>query len=195
MSISIELTRNDLNIRPWMLEEGGALDLDECPNCWEKTAHIERYMFALSCVGKYNKIIDFGCGVGFGSELLYRGENGVVGLDTSVAALKLARSRRPYISFVDNMVDFSDFSVCTCLEVIEHLNSPEVFIDSLNVKQLVASVPVIPTTDLNEHHKHNFTVKTFKQLLDRKYYVIDSLVQTLPAHINPSVLTCFCIQK
>src|ERR1043166_389255 len=71
---------------PWILKEGGALDLDSCPDCWERNAHLERYAFAAR-VCRNMRVLDFGCGVGYGSEILACAGNLVTAVDTSELAL------------------------------------------------------------------------------------------------------------
>lgn len=29
-----------LNIAPWILSDGGSLDVDGCPDCWERRSHM-----------------------------------------------------------------------------------------------------------------------------------------------------------
>ena len=68
-----------LETAPWMLSDGGALDVDTCPDCWERRAHIERYVWAGKvCTGM--RVLDFGCGVGYGSEMLMEAGAARVGM-------------------------------------------------------------------------------------------------------------------
>ena len=58
------------------------------PDCWERRAHIERYKFAcMVCSGM--RVLDFGCGVGYGSKMLAEAGNTVIGYDPSDRALAI----------------------------------------------------------------------------------------------------------
>jgi SAM-dependent methyltransferase len=181
---------------PWILADGGALDIDRCPDCWERRAHIERYVFACR-VFRNARVLDFGCGVGFGSEMLVRAGNTVRGLDQSIQAVSLAMSRHNN-EFPRTMLDFTmfssdlrttiDFDGCVALEVIEHLEDPADFIATVPAKHLVASVPVRPTKDSNHHHKHDFTVESFRALVETRFEIKSWWVQIEPFHNSPSIM-------
>ena len=90
--------------------------------------HKVRYRFAQQfTVDK--KVLDLGCGVGYGSNILADAAREVVGLDISEEAIEYARKNytRPNLEFrVDNALHCSlesgSFDVVVCLEVIEHLD-------------------------------------------------------------------------
>lgn len=95
---------------------------------WE---HLQRYAFAARyCRDGYG--IDFGCGVGYGTEILARaGATGVIGIDIDPDAIEAARCRSvpSNASFCVDLEEASalrpggyDFGVM--FEVIEHLPNP-----------------------------------------------------------------------
>lgn len=145
--------------------------------------HVQRYRFASRFVqGK--KVLDAGCGVGYGCKLLAEaGAAAVVGADLSQAAIATAQQR-----FRDARVEFvcddcesllqvnGSFDVVVSLENIEHLQQPARFMQRLS--QLIrpegvfiCSTPNIPEAlnpgyrSENLYHTHEFTVEHFRSFL------------------------------
>jgi SAM-dependent methyltransferase len=173
---------------PYMLADGGALDVDRCPDCWERRAHIERYVWAAK-VCKRMRVLDFGCGVGYGSEILAGdADNIVVGIDTSKAALDLLVERRPdcVVQIGDRVKADWQFDSCVAFEVLEHLDAPGTFIQTVKARHLIASVPVRPDDD-NAHHKHHFTIESFKTLVETRFKIVSWWLQLEPYHNYPSI--------
>jgi 2-polyprenyl-3-methyl-5-hydroxy-6-metoxy-1,4-benzoquinol methylase len=87
--------------------------------------HQARYRLALNLVPG-RRVLDAGCGVGWGSELLrLAGAESVVGVDLSEDALADARRRAPACEFVPGdlqKLPFEDgeFDVVVCMEALEH---------------------------------------------------------------------------
>src|SRR5262249_531566 len=96
--------------------------------------HEKRYRFALPyCAGK--RVLDAGCGVGYGSTLLAQTADEVVGVDVSEKAIAYARERyaRPNVEFrVDDLLaprlDDASFDVVCSLETLEHLTDRDAFL-------------------------------------------------------------------
>lgn len=162
----------DIDLWPYLLKEGGALDVDNCPDCWERDAHIERYLFACRVLSNM-RVLDYGCGVGYGSEILWgRGANEVTGYDPSSEAIAACyRNRRQFVKlmFTDKLWGWDPFDGCIAFEVIEHMDDAESFVDSVPARHLVCSVPIIPTVGQNPHHKHDFTDESFRRLVERRF--------------------------
>jgi SAM-dependent methyltransferase len=98
--------------------------------------HQVRYRFAAPHVGG-RRVLDAGCGVGWGSALLLEaGATEVVGLDLDPDAVTDARARVPDASFVvGNLLDlpFDDdsFDLVVCFEAIEHTGDTARTLDQL----------------------------------------------------------------
>ena len=182
-----------LETAPWMLSDGGALDVDTCPDCWERRAHIERYVWACKvCTGM--RVLDFGCGVGYGSEMLMEAGNTVTAVDASERALELATLHHPgpaYLrnEYVDEYLQYcrdKPFDACVAFEVLEHLNDPEHFIDTVPARHLIVSVPV-RAEDNNPHHKQHFTSWDLRAMLLRRFWLHSFWRQIEPYHWEPSI--------
>lgn len=135
--------------------------------------HLVRYLFAAqSSTGK--KVLDLGCGTGYGTHLLAENASRAVGLDSSGQAIEYARERykRENLDFVAGdcgSVPFSDgeFGLVVSFEVIEHLEEHERFLSE--AKRLLApeglfmvSTPNKKTyTDLRRGYRNPFHVKEF----------------------------------
>ncbi|WP_338824291.1 methyltransferase domain-containing protein [Bradyrhizobium septentrionale] len=104
------------------------------PGTWSELAayeHLPRYAFAKShSVAK--RILDFGCGTGYGAAAMSNVANHVLAVDLSEGALEFARRQHkaPNLSFervADLCAGFTDrqFDRITCFEVIEHLDAAD----------------------------------------------------------------------
>ena len=181
---------------PWMLADGGALDVDECPDCWERRAHIERYVYACRAfVGM--DVMDFGCGVGYGAEMLAAAGNRVTAVDSSVEALQIAKLRRAHlpIDFLDHIPGRHKFDAVVALEVVEHLDDPAKFINRIWARHLLVSVPVRPTVGANPHHRNDFTLDGFTALLEQHWQVTVRWIQVEPFHDAPSIGVWLCKER
>lgn len=98
--------------------------------------HQARYRLALPHVAG-RRVLDAGCGVGWGSKLLLEaGADAVTGLDISEEALADARVRAPGVEFVHGdlqALPFPDgsFDVVVCFEALEHADDVLSTLDGL----------------------------------------------------------------
>jgi SAM-dependent methyltransferase len=145
--------------------------------------HEKRYRFAQEyCAGK--RVLDAGCGVGYGSALLAEAAAEVVGVDVSSEAIAYARSRyaRPNVEFrVDDLLaprlDDRSFDVVCALETLEHLADRDRFLrEVVRVLRddgvLVCSTPRVDETvesPDNPFHCVEYSREDFETLLSRYF--------------------------
>ena len=102
-----------------------------------------------------------------------------LGVDLCPESIAYARRRygRDGVEYrVGDAMQFEDsegFDTVVCLETVEHLPCPDRLIDNLASLLrpggvLVATVPTTPSVDVNPHHLHDFTEKSFRQLFARQ---------------------------
>ena len=149
--------------------------------------HLKRYEFARPyCVGK--RVLDAGCGVGYGSAFLGEAAASVVGVDVSGEAIDYARAR-----YGGENVEFAvgdlqrlehgdaAFDAVVAFEVIEHLSHPERFVAEAGRVLKPDGVLVVSTPradrghDLpdNPFHEREFAPDEFEGLLRESFGHVD----------------------
>jgi|GEM_PF-675856 len=89
--------------------------------------HLFRYKFACKQAGK--RVLDLGCGYGYGAQMLYKEGREVVGMDISKEAIAYARNNYPgpeYLMGSADKIPYPDdyFDSVVAFEVIEHIEEP-----------------------------------------------------------------------
>ncbi len=169
---------------------------------WIWAHHLRRYEFACANVeGK--AVLDLGCGIGYGTEMLSRrgGAISVLGLDIFSKAIDEARAAAD-----DHGVDFavadlddsealdpyrSMFDIAVCFEVIEHVRRPRVLLENVATTLRDDGLLIISTPNrrlnspwrgplddpLNEFHVREFLPREFERLVKRSFVVQQRLGQ------------------
>jgi len=157
--------------------------------------HIARYAFAAR-LARYKRVLDVGCGTGYGSAELGRVATQVVGCDISAEALVYAH--RHYASSKVHFIQ----AACTCLplnsasfdlvvafELIEHLADWRTFLEETRRVLDRSGQCVISTPNkyyyqesrgpagLNPYHQHEFTFEEFRKELEAVFPHVSFFLQ------------------
>jgi glycosyltransferase involved in cell wall biosynthesis/2-polyprenyl-3-methyl-5-hydroxy-6-metoxy-1,4-benzoquinol methylase len=172
------------------------------PGTWSEIAayeHVPRYAFAAAlAVGA--RTLDFGCGSGYGADMLAQTASSVVGLDVSEEALSYASSdhRRDNLSFLHDLtlgasLPAGAFDVITCFEVIEHVDADTQPLLIASLRRLLAyggklliSTPNPEMTALygaNPYHLHEMTLGEFRALLAAEFRHVKFFNQSVHASV------------
>ena len=165
-----------------------------------KLEHCGRYIFSKDFVLKNNikSVLDISSATGYGTEVLSKVCNNVVGVDKNEEYLKLARRRKiKNAKFLKHDFNFGilkseKVDLIVSFETIEHIENTENFMKSIqkNLKKngyLLLSVPNEKYEQLDEfgnivylYHKHVFSKNQISKLLaEHGFEVIDLLGQSL----------------
>lgn len=171
--------------------------------------HIQRYRFAIRKIGSNKKVLDLGCGTGYGSGLLYKEGNEVYGIDVSQKAVDYAKRNYPgpkYICCSAERLPFKNnyFDAVILFDVIEHVGNPErtldeiyrvlkedgdLFISTPNtrhfgsaLKHFLLGKPYLKKVHIdNIYHVKEFYYDEFKSLLkNHKFKIIFQYGQPFP---------------
>ena len=146
--------------------------------------HISRYSFATELIKPNEKILDFACGIGYGSFLIAESSISaeITACDISMEALDYARKnfKRSNIDYQQNDCDkptlpANYFDTVVSFETIEHLKNPKKFICSL-FKCLRPGGKIFiscPNQDIEpfDRKKYRFHFKHYKESEIRKILV------------------------
>lgn len=131
--------------------------------------HIARYKFASQWV-KGKRVLDVGCGVGYGSRwLAEHGAESVLAFDLSADAIEHAKTHYAHeriafeVASAENF-DFGErFDVVTCFELIEHVNAQAEVIQCIRRALKEDGVLVISTPRALEQKRTHFHTKEFSK--------------------------------
>ena len=151
--------------------------------------HWARYMLAAQLApGK--RVLDAGCGVGYGSALLARsGAAEVTGVDLSSAAIAAAGSSAPEnTNFILGdltklPIDDASIDLVVCFEVIEHIAQQEQLLDELRRVMAPGASLLLssPNRDVylsgNPHHVRELTPAELSGLLEARFVHVDMMHQ------------------
>jgi len=174
---------------------------------WEShlPEHEQRYEFAAARLIAGARVLDAGCGVGYGTALLAdRGAGSAIGVDLSAAALEVARSRfdRPNVRWIrEDCVELREagragpFDLIVNFENLEHVGDPARFLDRVAsllapdgvflvstpnrtaMNRLHGARPDAPTA--NPFHEIEFSAAELRDLLTKRFGSVVLFHQTM----------------
>jgi SAM-dependent methyltransferase len=143
--------------------------------------HVARYRWA-AALAEGKRVLDAGCGTGYGAELLTReGAASVVGVDVDAEVVDAAqRDGSGAVTFAaadlrELPEDLGTFDLVVCFEVLEHIDEPEAALDRLAASLAPDGVLVVssPNRDVNPpdnpFHKHEYTPAELAEALSSRF--------------------------
>src|SRR5713101_2509215 len=172
------------------------------PGTWSKITeyeHLPRYVFAQKRA-QGARVLDFGCGTGYGGALLADVAKAVVGVGIDPSALRWATQfhnksnlKFELCSDLGKKLPAESFDLITCFELIEHLSEDAQREFMENARRLLApggelliSTPnpvVTVNYGENPYHLHEMDETEFRSLLESRFRYVEILGQW----IRPSV--------
>jgi SAM-dependent methyltransferase len=151
--------------------------------------HMARYWWA-SQFANGRKVLDAGCGTGYGSNILAEtGATEVTGVDISAPVIEAAKATAPpgtefEVGDITSLaLDDGSVDLVVCFETLEHVDEPERALDELarvlsSDGLLVVSSPnrdVYPPG--NPHHRREFTPDELEEQLRRRFGQVELMRQ------------------
>ena len=146
-----------------------------------------RYEFVAPYV--HGRLLDLGCGRGYGFEVLLPKSDGQVGIDISPSFLHEARNSLPAVLFACAEGDALPLANCSfdsvvAFEVIEHAQNDQVFLDEIRRVARQDALIAISTPNrlissggslkpLNRFHNREYTADEFYKLLKGKFSSVE----------------------
>lgn len=139
--------------------------------------HVARYEWAakvISEIGHGKTVVDFACGIGYGTQIIAQHAKLVGGYDASAEAIEYARQHYAHERVLYAVTDGNDpppikADIAVSFETIEHIRDPRPLLRALaaGCTTLLASVPnesVFPWQNHAFHFRH-YTAAQFEHLL------------------------------
>jgi SAM-dependent methyltransferase len=161
------------------------------PDLWNE--HLARYAFAAR-FAEGRRVLDAGCGTGYGSAELARAAASVTGLDVSREAIEWARGHYPTPAFLNGScaaLPFraGAFDLVVAFEVIEHLHQQTSFLAECRRVLAPDGLFIVSTPNTlyyaearatagpNPFHEHEFEAAEFEAALRAQFANVSLLLQ------------------
>lgn len=122
-------------------------------------SHAKRYVWAMLVCADL-RIVDLGCGTGYGTEILSWTALSAVGIDNDPDAIEFAQANFYDARFIqadlETMSDLQPADLYVAFELLEHLERPKRLIELVGGKPLLWSLPI---NSPGEFHKQTFTLR------------------------------------
>lgn len=149
--------------------------------------HVARYEFAARRIVPGSRIIDFACGIGYGTRILAAAGHAARGFDIDGEALEYGREHyahpRAQLGYGNGRAPagLGEADAAVCFETLEHLEDPRPLLKALRqaAPMLIASVPnedVMPWLQApgigTSFHFRHYTRREFQKLLQECGWVV-----------------------
>ena len=150
--------------------------------------HVARYDFVAEQLPNGCRVIDFACGVGYGTRIIADAGNVALGYDIDADAISYARRYYGTDSAIFFQADgnkpaiLGEFDAAVCFETIEHIEDPRPLLKALHAcaPVLYASVPnenimpwQISRGVVTAFHFRHYTPSQFEELLNSCGWQVD----------------------
>ncbi len=162
---------------------------------------------------KNKNIVEIGCGTGFGANFLAMESKSVVAIDSDKFAIEECQQyfQRNNLTFISSSIEsftsIQKVDTVICLQVIEHLNTPEILlkktVDLLKKNgHFIISTPNAATQSYNEnpYHIKEFTASELKNLLEKYFEEVtiyglfgDGVIENIEKKRREQILKIFAI--
>lgn len=187
------------------------VDVDHSDDSYDNLFfHLARYKFISRLVRKADRLIEVGCGMGYGSRYLADYTASVTAFDLDHDVLEKAKGRyqHPGLEYVSDWPKERPFDVAVCLEVIEHMDVPagQELLHSISAHLKSGGVAFVstprkipnPSENRKRFHVHEYEYEEFQQALEKVFprvlvfSQVDEIVSTHHPHCAWNfVAACF----
>lgn len=162
-------------------------------------SHAFRYYCARGFVEKGWKVLDLGCGCGFGCELLSEVAGAVIGVDYAQGPIEHAKKEhsnsrvRFFRCSAENFQFPSPADMTVLIESLEHFKDPIGVLNKVKVNtkhRIFVTIP-LGSNEKNPHHMIHFpSAQSFTELMkDSRWYMVQGVFQkTYPGEY---LITCW----
>ena len=141
-----------------------------------------RYCESLDYISNNDRVLDLGCGCGYGSLILSHKAKEVIGIDNRKEIIDYANTyyKRKNIMFVckDGLEIYGKYDVVVAFEVIEHFKDTEKIFKKLKeiAPKIILTVPHISVPNKNKFHYRHFSVKDIEKYMKDINFKIEKII-------------------
>ena len=130
-----------------------------------------------------DRLLDLGCGSGYGTRSLAEGRSAVVGFDRIAPDTAQRSGTGSFVRGDLASLPFADasFARVVSFQVIEHFADPTVYLDALatlvrpNGEALITTPNRLTSDGVNPYHFHEYTAEELRELLARRFASVEIL--------------------